>query len=209
MKFVKAFLGFLLIFKSTEGLSADLGVHGTLFPVKEASLLDVIEQRLRALKSSGALEAFNKELASRVQKTAHHPTPVEGLQKAHKRRIFNWNPTLCMKENILDHEGRVVVKKGTSLNPLHFFSWGRPLLIIDGEDETQIKWALHQAGQMILVRGSPLQLEERLKRPVYFDQWGKITTQFGIRFVPAKVYQQGEVLKIEETPPTGDKKGEN
>jgi len=38
----------------------------------------------------------------------------------------------------------------------------------------------------------------RWKRPVFFDQQGRLTTQLGIRHVPALVTQAGKRLHIDE-----------
>ncbi|GHT93168.1 hypothetical protein FACS1894122_07980 [Alphaproteobacteria bacterium] len=45
---------------------------------------------------------------------------------------------------------------------------------------------------MILVKGSPLELQKRLHRDIYFDQQGILTSKFGIKHVPAIVFQKAD-----------------
>jgi len=54
------------------------------------------------------------------------------------------------------------------------------------------------AAKIILINGSPLELQKKYKLWVYFDQSGILTTKFGIKHVPATVSQEGKRLKIRE-----------
>lgn len=175
-----------------------LGKHGTVFAIKEESLLDVIEARLMSAQKEGKIQKLNQEFAARVQESALNPKPLEGISKAVMARAFYYDPSLHMEQDIKDHEGRLIARKGTVLNPLDYLSWGDPLLIIDGRDEEQLEWSLTQQGKIVFVAGSSIEAERRVKRPIYFDQAGKITSKFSIRCVPARVSQSGKRLKIEE-----------
>jgi conjugal transfer pilus assembly protein TraW len=175
-----------------------LGKQGAVFPIKEESLIDVIQSRLMAAQKEGKIEKLNQEFAKRVKESALNPKPVEGLSKATFPRSFYYDPSLRIEQDIKDHEGRFIAKKGTVLNPLDYLSWGEPLLLIDGLDEEQLQWSLTQKGKVVFVSGSSIEAEGRLKRPIYFDQAGKITSKFSIRCVPARISQSGKRLKIEE-----------
>ena len=54
--------------------------------------------------------------------------------------------------------------------------------------------------KIILVKGSPLELQEKLGIPVYFDQYGTLTKRIGIKQVPAIVWQEvgRKVLTVSE-----------
>ena len=176
----------------------NLGVHAQTFPIAEASLLDVMLERLHLAKASGALDTLNKEFVERVKESALNPQPVSGLIRATFPRTVLHDPSLHITQDVKDHEGRLIAGKGTIINPLDTLSWGEPLLLVDARDEEQVAWAQKELGKITLVGGSSLQLEESLNRPVYFDQGGTITRRFGIRAVPARVSQAGNRLKIEE-----------
>jgi conjugal transfer pilus assembly protein TraW len=192
---------FVFLFLTIPFMDADaksLGKQGAVFPIKEESLIDVIQSRLMAAQKEGKIEKLNQEFAKRVKESALNPKPVEGLSKATFPRSFYYDPSLRIEQDIKDHEGRFIAKKGTVLNPLDYLSWGEPLLLIDGLDEEQLQWSLTQKGKVVFVAGSSIEAEGRLKRPIYFDQAGKITSKFSIRCVPARISQSGKRLKIEE-----------
>ena len=138
------------------------------------------------------------------------PKPVEGLSKALKSRVFTYDPTYVVPEDLKDHQGRIIHSKGTRLNPLETVTLSQSLLFFDGDDGDQVAFAKAKLKEkskeslkeglikLILVKGAPLALSEELKVPVYFDQLGLLTKKLGIRHVPALVMQEGLHLRIEE-----------
>ena len=78
------------------------------------------------------------------------------------------------------------------------------LLFFDGRDSRQRDQArrliAHYEGRVkpILVAGAYLDLMQAWRRPVYFDQHGRLTRQFGVTQVPALVSQDGARLRIDE-----------
>ena len=52
--------------------------------------------------------------------------------------------------------------------------------------------------KIILTGGKPLELESEVGHPVYFDQFGELTSRFNIAHVPAIVEQDGKYLKVTE-----------
>lgn len=178
----------------------DLGCHGELFPIKEESLLEVIKKRLLNMQESGTLEMYQKQLAEHAKKKALNPEPHKNIQHTKIPRTFYYDPTLTLSEDLKDHEGRIFGRQGDKANPLEIIPLTKELLFIDGEDEPQVNWALSRTlpSKIIMVKGQPLKMEERHDRPFYFDQLGFLTQTLGIKQVPARVFQEGNRLKIEE-----------
>jgi len=192
---------FSLMLMFTSSLSAkDLGCHGMLFKIQEESLLEVIKSRLLKLQEKGTLETYQKQLAEHAKKKALTPDPVKGIQHTKLPRTFYYDPTITLPQDLKDHEGRIFARKGDTANPLQIIPLTKELLFIDGDDEAQIKWALHHPlnSKIILTQGRPLHLEKTHGRHFYFDQLGFLTKKFGIKQVPAKVSQEKDQLKIEE-----------
>lgn len=131
---------------------------------------------------------------------------MEGLSKAKETRIFYYDPTYIISEDLKDHTGQIFYKKGTQLNPLETVSLSQNLLFFDGDDDEQVAFAkenlkeklAENSVKLILVKGAPLVLSEELKVPVYFDQSGLLTKKLRIHHVPALVTQHGLRLRIEE-----------
>lgn len=178
----------------------DLGCHGETFKIKEESLLEVIKERFLKMQKNGTITTYQKQLAEHAKQKALNPEPVKGIVKTTSPRVFYYDPTITLSQDLKDHEGRVFARRGDRANPLQITPLTKLMLFIDGEDEPQVKWALQQSlmSKVILVKGSPLTLEETYSRRFYFDQLGLLTKKLGIKQVPAKVSQEGHQLKIEE-----------
>ena len=204
-------LFFLLCLGSPITLhSKDFGVHGLIAPIEEQDPIVLIQSKLKTMKESGELERRNKELQKKVKASIESPNPVEGLSTARETRIFYYDPSYVVPEDLKDHQGRMIHSKGTRINPLETVSLGYDLLFFDGDDEDQKAWAFDQikkteisdqkgkSVKLILVKGAPLALSEDLAVPVYFDQGGLLTKKLGIKYTPAVVTQEGLRLRIEE-----------
>lgn len=193
------FLSCILSF-SLQAEVIDLGVYGALFEIEEEDIQHVILNKLHTLQESGDLEKHHQKIAERVHKKMKAARSLEGLQTTTEARSFVYDPTLVVKKDMRLPDGRLLHKKGKKVNPFDHMDLGQTLLFLDGEDERQVTWAQSFEGitKWILVKGRPFALEKRQGHPVYFDQFGKITKQLGIKQVPAFVKQEGKVLRIRE-----------
>lgn len=189
-------------------IARDCGTFGIIYPVKEADPIALIQQKLKVMEDSGELERRNRELQKKVRASVERPKPVEGITKAIKSRVFYYDPTYEVKEDLYDHQGRAFAFKGTKINPLETVSLSQNLVFFDGDDEEQLAFAKEQLKlsqstesksiRLILVRGAPLKLAEELELPVYFDQSGILSKKLGIKHFPALISQEDKFLKIEE-----------
>ena len=196
------FLMLLTLLSATEGSAKNLGTYGAVFKVTEISLLEVIQGRLQAMEKAGKMEAVQRELQEKVTAKVKRPTPVEGMTKAGKKEMRIFDPTFVVSQNIKDHRGNLIASAGTSLFPLDHKSFGEPLIFIDGDDFSQVQWAISKGGKIILVNGAPLELSRVHKKAFYFDQGGALTEKLGITEVPSLVRQQEKHLVIETIPLT-------
>lgn len=182
----------------------DLGVIGPVYPIAEPHLIEVILQRLREMHSDGGLERLQRDSQARVRRQIEEPPGVPGISKTTQARSFHVDPSIEVPYPITDADGRVIVAPGTRINPLDTVSLSRPLLFIDARDRAQVDRAQQLLGahggqlKLILTGGSYLELMRRWKRPVFYDQQGRLTQQLGIRHVPALVSQDGKRLRIDE-----------
>lgn len=194
----------LLFVCSSPAVAKDYGQHGTLWPVIEPDLLEQIEARLSHLEASGETARLNERLKQRTIARVNRPEPVAGITHAASLRSWQLDPTISAEQDIADEKGRIIISRGTQVNPLDTVSLRAPLVFLDGDDPAQLAWASARFGKtnakLILVRGAPLALMKARQRRFYFDQGGTLVKHFGIRAVPAVVEQQGRVLRITETP---------
>ncbi len=189
---------------AAAAVSADLGVRGPTYPIAEPDLLAAIMSALQAKADSGEMARRIDEAKKRAAAHIITPTPVEGLTRTVMPRSVVYDPTITVREPIVDGSGRIIVPAGTTANPLDVVSMTEQLYFIDGRDAAQVRQAKRVADQLgygvqvVLTGGSPVLLAQAWHRPVYFDQGGKLVHKFGIRQVPARVMQQGNQLQVDE-----------
>lgn len=181
----------------------DLGTLGHLFPIAEPDLLTFIGQRLQGMKESGELDRIQREAEARVKAHAVRPDPVAGLTPAVKDRSFRYDPTFTVQETIRDMKGNVIARAGDRVNPLDKVPYSETLYFIDGDNPAQMRWVKQQlAGQqnfkVILVKGNIRDSSLALDEPVYFDQYGTLTTKFSFEHTPVRITRDDRWLRVEE-----------
>lgn len=196
----KVLLSLTTLFLCQISDAKDYGVMGQVFEIKEENMLEMIISRLKKLEKSGNLLQHQKLLAEKARTQSLRPRPVEGIIKTKEARTFSYDPSITVPQDYKDHRGQVFAKAGSRVNPLDSVSLSKPILFFDGDDESQVAWAKKQAdnAKWVLVKGSSIELENLLRRPVYFDQHGSLTKKLGIKQVPARLSQQGKKLQVEE-----------
>lgn len=182
----------------------DLGKCGSLFPIKEESLIKHIKSKIEAL-SPEEINFISEKMKDKFIEMVNASREVVGIGEAVHYKVYYFDPTVSVQQDIIDHEENVVIKKGTEINPLNQVPFSEPLIFFDETQESHKQWAREQGGIWILTKGKPIELEKSEGRPVYFDQFGVITKKFNIKNVPARVSKDGLKLKIEEIPVENNK----
>lgn len=199
-------------------VAKDFATRGVIYPIEEQDPIALIQQKLKTMEGSGELKRRNLELQKHTRALVERPQPIEGITKCSKVRIFTFDPTHEVKEDLYDHQGQIFARKGTKINPLGTVSLSQDLLFFDGDDNEQVAWVQEKFAKslesnsvrLILVKGAPLKLAEELNIPVYFDQNGILIKKLGISHVPTVVSQENLRLRIEEIqlPPSRESKVE-
>jgi len=176
----------------------DFGVHGKVFHIQEESMDDFFREQFDDVDQ----EKLQEEIKERIIETVKNPKPVEYLREAPVYRSFLFDPSIIVQADIKDAVGNIVVPKGTKVNPLAVQPFSQGYLFLDGSNQKHVDWALQQEGSvtLILTKGSPFDLQDELDREVYFDQYGALSARLGLEYIPAKVTQDGEMIRIEEFP---------
>lgn len=197
----------LYVFILSNSVSAkDFGNRGGNYPVAEESVLLMFQKKLGALDLKKEEERMRKAAEERVK----NPAPVSGIVPAKETREFWHDPTYILTEDAVLPCGRVLYRAGTAVNPLDYMDLDRRLFFVDGREKKQVEWLKSRLlpdsnsgenkieDRIILVGGSPAELQDKLGFEVYFDQAGELTTRFGIKGSPALAVQDGKSLKIVE-----------
>ena len=177
---------------------------GPTYKIIEPDMLKDIERTLKEKEKSGELAKLQEEAIKRSENSIKNPAPVAGLTKTTQPRSFYFDPSIVANQRVTTPDGKVIVEKGQKVNPLNEMSMTKWLVFFDARDEKQIRKAealIKQAqgnAKPILTAGSYLDLQKRWKKQVYFDQQGTLVKKFGIKQIPAVVYQEGKLLRIDE-----------
>lgn len=172
-----------------------IAVLGTLFQIEEMNIKDVLIKRMQKIDVKQA----EQEMQERIKKSARRPKPVFQNSRCVQFRAWGHDPTAVLEVDIIDYKGHVLKKKGATYNPLLQRKISTQLIFIEGDEKDQVAWALKQPrSKIVLVNGSPIDLEEKHQAPLYFDQGGFLCRKFGISAFPARVFQQGHILRCEE-----------
>ena len=175
--------------------AADLGVVAKTFDITEQSFTAMMQQRLKAI-SKDKMEQHKRNIINTTRARINRPKGTN-LPRVTTKKVFKYNPSITTRRDI-SHDGKVLISKGTTVNPFDFISLSKPIIFFDGDDAKQLAWARLQQGTLVITSGSPFDVAKDLEKRVYFDQMGKMTEKFGIQFLPARVIQSGHELQIEE-----------
>ncbi|WP_419065596.1 conjugal transfer protein TraW [Parasutterella sp.] len=154
----------------------------------KVEILEAFKSRVGAMKASGDYDRRFNQNKERIAKELEHPTPVAGLKKATEIRV--WELSASVPETLPES----LLRQAQSVPMPHL---SRSLLFIDGRDAKSIGTAqkLYQSQKdmrVVLVNGTPAEVSEKLNRRVFFDQGGALVRVFGIKAVPALLFNGPE-----------------
>lgn len=190
---LKAIALILLLYSKAFG--KDFGTKGAMFPIVEEGFVYMIERRLKNID----IPKHQKLIQEKAKKQILNPKGFY-LPRATRQRSYLVDPTFELKEDIKLPDGKLLYAKGTKVNPLDQMPLDKKIILLDGEDQRQIKW-LQDLGQnesdvVILTNGSPIALSDQLNRPIYFDQYKQFTSKFSIDQLPAVVSQENKLIRV-------------
>lgn len=137
----------------------------------------------------------------KIAEQAKTPTPVQGIGETTTYRAFYFDPTYTVATDIQDLKGNYLAKKGQTIDPMQHIDFLPDLIFFDGTKKDQIAWAKGQPrAKWILIKGSPIKVEEETEHPTYFDQLGELCKRFGLKNVPCTVSKKDNKILIQEIP---------
>lgn len=193
----------------------DLGAKGQTYKV-DPDAREQLRSVVRAKEKSGELDRFWKQYRDRTVELAKHPPALPVPTNLSPRKVAK-PATYRFEADVLDATGRVVVPRGTRVNPLEVSPLSNWLVFIDGRDQSQVNAAV-RLGQttpikIVLVGGSAFDLRVKYQSqpwyagtrgvPFYFDQRQMIINSlsklYGLQIssVPAVMRQKGSSLEVE------------
>lgn len=185
----------------------NLGTVGETYPVVEKDV--VAELRQEAAKRDKA--ADNPSLAERIK--SYQPANLHPLPHAAADKTFMVDMTYTLDHDLLDGEGKVLYPKGYTFNPLDYISFPGGLVVIDGDDPSQVRWfekspyAGNRRARLLLANGYAFQLIQQLQRPVFYLT-KDIAERLKLSAVPSIVVQKENEMLVREIHISHDKQEE-
>ncbi len=172
----------------------------TKYPIQERDLQEAIKERLRHADTA----ALRREFAAKV-KARLKQGPNLLLPKATEGRVFTVDLTQTVANDIPNHDGSaILVKAGTEVNPLAYVTYRHRLVVIDGRDKAQVRFAQDQVRafgaasvKVLLTAGDYEEVAKLVQDRVYWLQ-PDLLTRFQIAHVPSVVTQNGPMVQVEE-----------
>lgn len=196
---VSAFLFAVLLLPITAN-AIILQPEGDTFAIAEPDFRGFIQERLQALKASGALKTFKREAIERVRKSVQRPTPLP-LAQAPESYHYQVSPEIVVNKDIRLPSGQLIAAQGTRINPMTYVHFNGALVFFNGDDAAQVKWVNrhlndYPQAKLILTAGDVGVAANQFGR-VYFDQEGRLTEKLAIKQVPAIATQNGTNWQID------------
>jgi conjugal transfer pilus assembly protein TraW len=190
-----------IAFASAERV-IDLGVVGTVFPIKERNIMTVMQEKLSTPMGKKLLHDFETRLKELSDSKHYLPTPNATLTATTEHRTYLFNPSISLDRDLADHNGTRFYQAGTSVNPLNQITLSKEYLFIDGDRPRQVAWALNykknKPALIVLVKGDPMRLMRDVGVQVFFDQEEAMAKRFQLTHVPCSMAQEGTNLRITE-----------
>lgn len=189
---------------ASGALAGHIGpVQGRSWPIAELSAVSLIEKTLEVMQKDGSWDKLVATWRKQTIDGIVNPPPVPGIDLAVEDNVRFFDPAYTFQQDIRDGNGRVVVKKGTHINPLDYRPLSKPVVFLDGREKKQRELAAEMLDEdpstiVILTAGSWIDMQNKLRYRIYYDQQGMLSKYFGIRKTPSIITQDGKKLKIEE-----------
>jgi len=224
----KSLLLIIVLSLSNITFAKDFGKQGTAFEIKEEGFVSMMQRKLKGVnlaehekKMQGLAEKRVEEPTpiqgiTKATKTISHsfdPSYIldEDLFLPCGKLLYANGTRL----NPLDHmewNGKIVFIDGRDQAQI---TWVKDnylkLKSVSNENRQELPQNLNSQNRdntlltptysdakIILMGGRPLELEREVGLPIYFDQFGELTSRFNITHVPAIVEQDGKYLKVIE-----------
>jgi len=171
----------------------NLGIVGKTYPVQEPDIVEEIRKKAAKIKDKAMLERI----------ITYQPASLHTLPPATADKTFLVDMTYTLDRDLADADGRIIYPRGYTFNPLDYISFTGGLVVIDGQDASQVKWFRaspyfenHRA-RLLLSDGHAVELIETLQRPVFYLT-DDIAGRLKLQAVPSVVIQKEGKLQVRE-----------
>jgi len=188
----------LLMASPSHAAIHNLGTFGQTYPIAERDALEEIKERAAHIDWG---RIFSRENMEKAVKAYRPDTPF--LPRAQKQRVRLVDMTYTLDIDIPDGKGGILYPKGYTFNPLDYVDFPRTLVVINGDDVSQVAWfsrsdySKNVKAMLLLTGGSYYDLGKKLDRPVFYAT-PDIVNRLQLEAVPSIVRQKGRYMEVKE-----------
>ena len=190
------FVAMVAVLIATAANAKELGTVGATYAIAEKDALVEIEQKAKNIDWSTVIK--RKPIDE-----YNGPEDRRSLPRAARDRSFPVDMTYTLQIDIPDGKGRVLYPKGYTFNPLEYVAFTKTLVIINGNDQEQVKWfAASEYGSridvmLLLTEGHYGRLGKKLDVPLFYAN-SQIVERLHLAAVPSVVKQEGKEMVVRE-----------
>ncbi|UVA77157.1 conjugal transfer protein [Pandoraea commovens] len=207
-------LAAIAVCSTAIAIAEDLGIKSQTYTL-DRDAAEQMKDVMRKKQANGELDRFWQDYRDRTIASIKNPASL-GIKSDYTNATELRSLRFAIPSDYKDQTGRVIVKRGTIIEPLKIMPLTTGLIFIDGNDQRQVAYAIKRSQteslKIVLTAGSPYALRVKYRDvpwhggmgvPFYFDQRKMIINSlsmlYGIEInrVPVALSQRGDKLAIE------------
>ena len=190
------FVTMMAVLVGSAANARELGTVGATYAIAEKDALVEIEQKAKSID-------WSKVIKRKPIEEYNGPEDRMSLPRAARNRSFPVDMTYTLQIDIPDGKGGILYPKGYTFNPLDYISFTKALVVINGNDQEQVKWfaASEYKGRvdvmLLLTEGHYGRLGKKLAVPLFYAD-SQIVERLHLVAVPSVVKQEGTEMVVRE-----------
>ncbi|MCG7878827.1 MAG: TrbC family F-type conjugative pilus assembly protein [Candidatus Thiodiazotropha endolucinida] len=200
-----------LLEKVKAGKSGDFGVRGPVEDILERDLIEVMQDKVAAIDWADKKEQAIKRFWEKQQ--------FIELPRANKPRRRYLDPSILISDDIKDVDGKVLVARGTKINPLELKPFTQAVVVFDPLDAKQLALVDKQLPDLIKNHPRVTLIVTRFDRAEGWESYKTITdhfdapvykltqdiySRFDLEYAPAVITAQQNHFVIDELAPSDE-----
>ncbi len=190
------FVAMLAVLVTTAANAKELGTVGATYAIAEKDALVEIEQKAKNID-------WSKVIKRKPIDEYNGPEDRMSIPRAARDRSFPVDMTYTLQIDIPDGKGGVLYPKGYTFNPLEYVAFTKTLVVINGNDQEQVKWfaASEYSSRidvmLLLTEGRYGRMGKKLAVPLFYAD-SQIVERLHLAAVPSVVKQEGKEMVVRE-----------
>ena len=190
------FVAIMAVLVASAANARELGTVEATYAIAEKDARVEIEQKAKSID-------WSKVIKRKPIEEYNGPEDRMSLPRAARDRSFPVDMTYTLQIDIPDGKGGILYPKGYTFNPLDYISFAKTLVVINGNDQEQVKWfaASEFRGRvdvmLLLTEGHYGRLEKKLDVPLFYAD-SQIVERLHLVAVPSVVKQEGKEMVVRE-----------